>query len=535
MSYKKRILMICLPILLVVAIACAGVCSALQSRDYIDGNVLNLAYIDDRTAQEGRIVSPWKNQGIYSTLMFRALFLADANFESVTCDLAESYEILDDGSTYRITLKDNLFWSDGEPITMDDVVFSIETCLITNDVNSIFTTAFNKISGIEAYMADPSVGLSGLEQDGNTLLIHLDTRHQSMIQILAQLSILPKHVLENEDFDSLNDNDFWGTPVVNGMYQIGSFIPDECFILVRNEYYEDTPPKIDEIHLLFDFETVNLDYYSTNTITDMISYRAMKGIEEYDVNMLFYRYFIFNITGVDGKENEAMQDERVRQAIAYAIDVESVFYDIYFQAGTLLDSGVPDDDMPTTLLGYNPDTARALLEEAEYDFDRPLRITYYYTDETSVYFLERVARDLEAVGFTVELIYASNGSADLFDTREYDIALKGLASFDVTEWYNEYHSDQSTFPYIWGDAGEFDSLIDVLTTEVNEVVYDAALDKLEVLEQELIYKLPLFSLKQALYINESRVSVPSDITFGNTWYRYDIDFEEWEIKREPLF
>ena len=52
-----------------------------------------------------------------TNLMFRGLFLADSTLTEVKPDLAESYEVSDDGLVYTITLKDGLKWSDGEALT----------------------------------------------------------------------------------------------------------------------------------------------------------------------------------------------------------------------------------------------------------------------------------------------------------------------------------------------------------------------------------------------------------------------------------
>ena len=69
----------------------------------------------DLTANGSRIDTPWLNRSMGNNLMFRALFIAtNSDLTEVKGDLAEDYNVSEDGLTYTITLKDGLSWSDGE-------------------------------------------------------------------------------------------------------------------------------------------------------------------------------------------------------------------------------------------------------------------------------------------------------------------------------------------------------------------------------------------------------------------------------------
>ena len=95
---------------------------------------------------------PWHNPGgIALSATYRTLLLADANLTDVNPDLAESYEISDDGLVYTFVLKDGLKWSDGEDLTAEDVKYSIETLLKVSACNAIFTNAFGNIKGADAW------------------------------------------------------------------------------------------------------------------------------------------------------------------------------------------------------------------------------------------------------------------------------------------------------------------------------------------------------------------------------------------------
>lgn len=490
-----------------------------SQREYIGGNVIHVALIDDVSSSAGRFPSVWKNSGLISSFMFRTLFKADSTSTIFKEDLAKSYEILDRGLTYKITLKSDLKWSDGRDIIPEDVKSSVEAVCQGDFVNAIYIAAFNKINFIEI--------------DGYTITFHLKEKHHAFMSILSQFIILPKHVLDGQNLNTFDTNDYWKNPIVSGMYKISTFTPEKHFKLTHNPLYTGKKPHIDEVYLHFNFNQVKLDYYSTNTTSEMVSFRAMRGYAEYEIAMLFYRYFVYNMQDLKGHRNDAMCDLRVRQALAYAINKEKLFYNIYFQIGRVIDAGIINDTLPKDqMYAYDPVKAKELLIEAGYDFNRPIRMTYYYLDDISRYFMAQVAKCFEEIGLKVEIFRAHNGASDLYEKREYDIFLKGLAAFTVDEWYTEYTSTNPYLSHLFGDVSEFDNLVSTLHKEFDEQKRSEIFEELVTLEQERLYKLPLFILDQAVYVNTNRLSIPSDTTFGNTWYMYDLKYEDWSVKKQ---
>lgn len=524
-----------LPTILLVVVLVIGNLAIWQYNaqlEYIGGNVLNLPYITQWN-DDDLLDNPWKNLQFHAGLMYRNLFLADSSFETVENDLAQSYQVSSDGLEYSITLKDDIRWSDGEALTIDDVIFSIESVLQSSTANGLYSTAFAKIEGYGEFIKNPEIGLSGLEKTNDTsLTIHLSTQHPTMIQVLAQFAILPEHALADADIPHIDNAVYWKDPVVSGMYQVGEVIPYETVQLVRNEYYTGTKPNIDEIMLHVNYKFTNLDYYSTNNITEIINYRSMRSMNEHKVDLLFYRYFVYNFESMNANETPAMDDVNVRKAIALAIDRESLLYDVYLDSGTLVESGVPSShpSYDGQTLSYDPEKATDLLEQSDYDMSRPLRLGYYYTDATSKAFMEAVAQDLTEVGFNVELCFLST-SAELYEDREYDLLLKGLSAFDVSEWYFEYNSN-ANLSYLLGGNTEFNAIVEEFSATVDTKREDELLKELQEMERDNMFKIPLFTLSQVLYINEDRVDLPANCSFGNTWYKYDVDFENWSIKKE---
>ena len=487
--------------------------NTLYMASLIEGNGDKISYV-------------WNNIAFLGSLMYRTLFLADTDLVGLNPDLANDYTVSDDGLVYTIDFIGGK-WSDGEDLTLEDVVFSIEANLRVATSNGIYTSAFSKIEGADAWKAGEADGLSGLAVDGNTLTITLSSPHSTLPQVLAQFAILPAHCFEGADLLELHNNEYWSKPVTSGMYTVGEMNPGNYYTLVRNEYYEGTAPKIDKVvvNLVSDIITAAqagmVDVTNTNSVDIINELNKLDYMTMYPVDILFFRYFICNMEGVDCNENPPMQDVRVRRAILHAIDRETLAESLFPGLAHVSNMG--------TEYEYNPELAKQLLEEAGYDFNHTFRILYYYSDQGSIDFMEAIAYYLGEVGMKVEITQSSNGTQDLFQTRDYDVGYKGLSAFDISEWYGEYSSTNSNFQNIFGGDTAFDDLILEYAAATTDADKQAVLDELGAKEAELAYKLPLFTIGNNMFINTGRVSLPDDIVFGNPWYKTDISYEEWEI------
>ncbi|MFI3250706.1 MAG: ABC transporter substrate-binding protein [Eubacteriales bacterium] len=501
-----------------------------SNQDYLGGNVIRLANGSSQQ-EEVLIPSPWRNASYISSLLFRTLFLTDNSYTEINPNLAEKFVVQDEGLTYVITLRDDQKWSDGMPITTEDVLFSFEAFMSCTNVNSYVSAAFNKIEGASEFAEGKAKSISGISIDGNQITIKLESSYSTFDLMLTQFAPLPKHILEGTDITLLStEHEFFinNNCISSGPFMVEGMDQDYNLVFVKNPEYTDETTDIDKFIFCWDYENTELDYYATNNLNQMVSYRSMKGYEEHEVNVLYYRYFIFNTAGGDeGEDNTAMQDPRVRQAINHAIDVETLMNDVYLGKGTMVYGGAVD--IATQMYEFNPEKAKQLLDEAGYDFNRTFTIAYYSGDTNSRIFLERIQKYLEDVGLKVELIFA--GSAALYAEPTYDMMMKNLSSLNNQDWYNEYLSTNANISQLLGREGEFDDLVDQLNSVVDKTDYDQVLQELVDLEQELLYKMPMFLLTEAIYTNGNRLSVPEDIVFGNTRYFSDIRLDEWYVKK----
>lgn len=485
------------------------------------GNALRLVLsTNDGSTKDDRVPTPWLNHNMATNLMWRSLLIADSSLTKTEPDLAEKVEISEDGLTYTITLKDGLKWSDGEALTADDVLWSIDGVLAATNKNSIYSAAFSKITEKSA--------------EGNVITLKLDSPYASMLDILAQFSILPKHCLESADPATIDAADFWKAPVTSGYYMMDEMNPGNYFTLKPNPNYEGTPAKIEKVTVSFvtDFLTAaqsgSADFLYGNASDLVDGMASLSNFQSIPVDVLFYKYFIFNMKGVDGKENAAMQPIEVRQALIKAIDRATLA--ALYPSATVLNSGVPNSHEAYNGFEYTYDAeaAKAEIAASGYDMSRPLRICYYNNDQTSIDLINMVVYYLEQTGLKVEATLSNDGTTDLFTTREYDIGFKGKSSFSMEEWYSEYMSTDALFANIFGGDTSFDAAIAALSASTTNEAKNAALKDLQALEQEKMYKVPVFTVGNYVFVSNN-VKVPSGVEFCNPLYVCDIDFENWEI------
>ena len=474
----------------------------------------------DGSTKDDRVPTPWLNRTMATNLMFRSLLLADSTLTKTSPDLAEKVEISEDGLTYTITLKDGLKWSDGEAIDAEDVLFSIDGVMAATNKNSIYSGAFGKI-----------VEKSG---EGNVVTLKLAAPYASMLDILGQFAILPQHALADADPAAIDADDFWKNPITSGYYMMDTLNEGNYFTLKPNPNYEGQAPKIEKVTVSYvtDYLTAaqagSADYLYGNAADLYEAMGAMTNYTTYDVDVLFYKYFIFNMKGIDGKSNEAMQDLNVRKAIIGAIDRATLA--ALYPSAAVLSSGVPNnnDAFNGFSYEYNLEQAKADLAASNYDMSRPLRICYYNNDQTSIDLINMVVYYLEQLGLKVESTLSNDGTTDLFTTRDYDIGFKGKSSFSMEEWYSEYMSSDALFANIFGGDTAFDAAISDLSAATTPEAKKAALDNLQKLEQDLMYKVPMFTVGNAVFLSNN-INLPDGVVFCNPLYSCDIDFANWTL------
>lgn len=542
-NLKAKAKMLAGLILMALFVACGGTKEE-KSKEEVTQAQEKIFHLSGFTNTGSNDKIPWfwqYGEGMMPYFLYRALLIPDYQFKEVKPDLAKEYSISDDGTVYTFIMKDDIKWSDGEPITAEDVEFSIKTALKSSLINGIFPENLLKIVGAEAFKNGETDTISGIVIDGNKITLTLKEPVGLFSQILAQFFILPKHCLESENPLEMHNSEFWKKPVTGGMYAVKEISAGNYIELEKNPYYEGKQPKIDKIVYNFISDPVlalkdgKTYFYSTNKPEELSQLDTIQEITKYPIDILFYRYFIMNLSGIDGKGNSIIADKKVREAILYAIDRQQLADTVLQGIAKVSNCGVSEDldfyYKDATKYEYNPEKAKELLKEANFDFSKKLKITYYYKDQTSVDLMQAMSYQLAQVGIQNEVIQIQNDpTSALFKLRKYDIAYKGLSSFGYESWYGEYSSNNTNFKNIYNSDTSFDELVQKLATTSDTEARKVILQDLQKLEQEKLLKLPVYTMQNFIYLNTSKLVLPEGLKLGNPFYRFDYKFEDWDIK-----
>ncbi len=191
------------------------------------GKTLRMAITQD----EGTL-TPYSYQTGYPgyelmTLIYDTLYLMDAGLEPQPW-LASGTEISADGLTYTVTLKDDLAWQDGEPLTAADVAFTIQ--YFKDNLLGRFTTAANKV----AEVATPNT---------RTAILTLHAVDATFLaNSLTDIPILPEHV-----WSDVTAPDTMAQPMGSGPYVLAEYRPDQYYRLEENPNFWGPPPALDTI------------------------------------------------------------------------------------------------------------------------------------------------------------------------------------------------------------------------------------------------------------------------------------------------
>lgn len=283
--------------------------------------------------------------------LFRGLFrLVDEN--RLVPDMAQDWNVSDDGLVYTILLRQGIRWHDGAPFTAADVKFTLDTILDPRN-HSGLRPQLKEIERVEIV-------------DDHTVRIVLSTPLSSL-PIKLKVGIVPKHALEGKDFNT--DPFSQDRPVGTGPFRFAGRKRGEYFLFESNpDYYGDGPGVDRLIYKFLPDPNVRLIQLIKGEVDvtrlnpkDVAAVRDNPDIEVHVLDSADFRVMMFN------SDFPLFKDVRVRRAIQYATDRQALV------DGALLGYGVPayaplqmmdlsSPDIP--IFDNDPEAARQLLSEA---------------------------------------------------------------------------------------------------------------------------------------------------------------------------
>lgn len=359
--------------------------------------------IDGGTLQVGLVTdSPF--QGIFSwefyedaydfeimQFGFDSLFGTDDDFQIDDSGKA-TLELDQENNKATITLKEGLKWSDGEPLTAEDVIYSYEVIGHPDYTGIRYDGTFQNVVGMAEYHSGEADTISGITQvDDVTVEIEFQEVSPSMLQAGGGVwsYAMPKHYLEDVPVAELASSEkIRSTPVGDGPFRITKVTPGESVEYEANEYYWQGEPKLDNVvvevvpssSVVPALQNGKYDV-ALSMPTDLYeSYAELPGYTLLGREQLSYTYIGFKLGKWDSEAGEVVYDEdakmadkSLRQAMGYAIDNDAVaqrFYNgLRSNANTVIPPvfgsfGATTEEVPG--YSYDPDKANQLLDDAGY-------------------------------------------------------------------------------------------------------------------------------------------------------------------------
>ncbi len=296
--------------------------------------------------------------------------------EVVPTELTESWEVSDDGLAWTFHLRDNLKWSDGDPVDAADFKFSYEA--IAND----------QVESPRKYITDQIKSIE--TPDPQTVVVTFNELKCDALQGLG-LGLLPSHLYQ-DDFSDIMENKLNDAPQVSaGPFNFKEWVRDDHAALERNSDYWKGAPHMDGwIQKVVPDPGARLGQLQSGEV-DLIGVQPEQlTTVELDPNLkLFkykddgYSYIALNLANPEnaqpGQDEEGnlieqdphpiLGDVNVRQAIAYSLDYEAIINQVYLGQGYRMPANVLpavewayDDTLEP--YPYDPDQAKQLLEKA---------------------------------------------------------------------------------------------------------------------------------------------------------------------------
>lgn len=383
---------------------------------------------------------PTLGWGQYGSPLFQSTLLRlDADLDVVN-DLATGYEVSDDGLTWTITLREDAVFSDGTPVTAEDVAYTFKTAKKSPGLTSV------------EGMADAGAA------DEHTVVMTLEKPQSTFLYRLTSLGIVPK---------ASHGPGYAQDPIGSGPYVFVQWDTGQQLIVQRNEKYYGKKPEFERLVFLFTGEDgtlaaartggVNMAGVSSTLVTGDID-----GMKIISVPSIDNRGLSFPYVPDEGKKtadgapigNDVTSDRAIRLAVNISADRDSLVAGVLNGYGSPASGpvdGSPWYNPKSAIEGNRPDEAKSVLDTAGW-VDRDgdgirekdgvtaqFTLIYPAGDSLREGLALALADQIRPVGIDIKV---SSATWEQIDVRQHaDAVLFGWGSHDPTEMYNIYSAD----------------------------------------------------------------------------------------------
>jgi peptide/nickel transport system substrate-binding protein len=351
---------------------------------------------------------------IIASILFEPLFSVDDSME-ILPKLAESIETKDN-QAFTIKLNSKANWTDGKPVTTEDVKFTFDT--LANPKAQ--TTGLKSLSVIEGLtetgtLPEGEKSVKGIEIiDDKTFVIHtkkpVDPYY--LKTYLSSIRTVPSHVLKDKDPSTFHQDPFMLKPTVtDGAYTLKDFSPESHVELKANPGYYRGAPKTEKLffkvvpsaNLTAQLHTgdihMNLPGAGSIQVQDFEKVKNMANVKTVEGKPFDYQMIYFN--------TKTILEPKVRQAITLAINRPQIVEKLYKGTAEIVDgpytSMHPYLDKSLKMYGYDPEKAKKLIKESGWDTSKPIRFNVPVGNQVREQAAVIIAENLKAVGLNVQI------------------------------------------------------------------------------------------------------------------------------------
>ena len=328
--------------------------------------------------------------------------------------VASSVTPSEDGKTYTFTLREGVKFHDGSTVTVEDVKYSLERCADTTAGDPL-VPAFSNIESVET-------------PDDQTIVV---TLVQPDTEFLANMTtaIVPAKV------ENLQEN-----PIGTGPYKYVSWVPQEEVVLEKNDAYWGEPAYIDDvtIRIVSDADSIvtslnggSIDFFARLSADQVAQLSEDYEVYEGTMNLVQALYLNNNV--------EPFNDERVRQALCYATDVQEILDMTSDGKGVPIGSSMfpAFGKYYVDLSGAYPtdlDKAKALLAEAGYPDGFTFSITVPSNYQPHIDTAQVLVEQFKKIGVTanIELVEWDSWLSDVYSARNFTSTVIGVDASNLT-------------------------------------------------------------------------------------------------------
>jgi len=459
------------------------------------------------------------NQELMADIVFSTLVDVDSDEVTILPDLADTWEVSDDAKTYTFNLNPAAVWSDGEPVTADDVVYTIAWANQNPTAyKQLSVSSFQAVAGGDAVEGTTDIPTGVKAIDDHTVEITLEQPDGTFLRRLAGAVyyIMPQHILGELTAAEAETCDFClgvaGSVVGSGPYDLTTSISATgAGFTAKEGYWKGKDAEIKEIDYRIQESNVSVAQLAAGELDLTIrvppgegpGLASVPGLEQLNVPGVGIFAMGFNHNNTDAA---------FRQAIAYSVNRQEIIDSVLGGLATINYTippgfhGVPGLLDAINPYDYDPEMAKTKLAESSWG-DKTVRLALLADDPNFTVTAPALQQAIQdALGLTVELnALPSAPYTDLLQqSDDWDIYL----SFGGSEGVGWYQSQQYyACPGLGTDQlklsaerGECE-LYDPLFNEAAAAVGDAQTEVLTELGLALNENLPEIYLWQPNYLH----------------------------------